>query len=99
MIIVIALVILILLALFFGLLNNIKSIDLTIKPTDFSKVYYYAKKIQKNYLQYQQTSSDIYQRNIMNYLTEIKKYMDLYDVRYIYGIDLIQIDKTINSMT
>ena len=64
-----------------------------IQPTQLIKTRQYAVVAEYNYKKYKEIKNDIYKQKVIKAINEIEKYMDVYDVRYIYGIDLIDIKK------
>lgn len=67
------------------------------RPIDLIKVRQIALVIKQDYELYKKTDDDTYIDKITGHFNEIEKYMDVYDVRYMFGIDLINIKKEINS--
>lgn len=65
------------------------------KPVDLIKVRQYALLVKQDYALYKKTSDNMYKDKIIEHFNQIEKYMDVYDVRYTFGIDLINIKKEI----
>ena len=62
-----------------------------IQPSSLIKTRQYAVLAEHNYKKYKETNYDGYKQKVINAINEIEKYMDVYDVRYNFGIDLIDI--------
>jgi len=77
------------------LMYGISHFNYNQKPIDLIKVRQIALVIKQDYALYKKTSDDMYKNKIIQHFNEIEKYMDVYDVRYIFGIDLINIKKEI----
>jgi hypothetical protein len=76
-------------------LYGIFHISSNITILDLARVYYYARKAKSNYNMYLSTGDESYRQPTLDYIDSIEKYLDVYDLRYIYGIDLISIKKDV----
>jgi len=95
MIIIPFLIIVILCTFLIEFMYGIFHFNYNVKPIEWAKVNKYAISIQQNYALYKVSKDDKYKNIIINHFNEINKYMDVYDVRFIFGIDLIEIQKEI----
>lgn len=94
MIIIIPIIVtLILFTFFIEFLYGIFHFNYKVNTIQLIKVKQYAFLIKQLYVQYKNTGDIEYKNKIIKCFNEIEKYMDIYDVKYIYSIDLINIKK------
>ena len=95
MIIIPFLVVVILFTFLIEFMYGIFHFNYNVRPIEWSNVYQYAVLVKYNYTLYKKSNDDKYKNEIIKYFNEINKYMDVYDARTIFGINLIDIQKEI----
>lgn len=86
-------IVIIIFTFFIELMYGIFHFNYNIQPSQLIKTRQYAVLAEHNYKKYKATKNDVYKQKVINAINEIEKYMDVYDVKYNFGIDLIDIKK------
>jgi len=76
---------------------GITTINQNIKPIDMFVVHHYAKKIQAEYDLFKKTNNNLYKQQILWELGELEKLMSVYDIKYIFSIDLVEIKRDLTQ--
>ena len=93
MLVFIIIIALICLTFMVELMYGIFHFNYNTRPIDFIKLRGNALECKRDYGLYKSTGDKLYLERAKKCVKELEKYMDVYDVRFFYGVDLIDVQK------
>jgi hypothetical protein len=72
---------------------GIHSLQYNIKPLDFVKIKIYLNRAQYNYELYRKTHKFTYKQQALYNISLLEQYMNVYDARYLYKIDVVKMKR------